>query len=120
MKLIRIKRSDQSSENPKLVLHQNSMINKHNYDGICKFCFEVAIFRHILYDGKNAIICTRCKQSVAFIKGHVIRDIILSHYTRYVLLIRNWRRLKNYLTGGLRPYPFGMKRSILKQLTFRE
>lgn len=99
-----------------IILHENSRFNKNTYDGICKFCYEVAIFRHVLFNGRNALMCTRCLNSVSMIRGHEIRNNILSHYTRYILLIRFFRRLKSYLTGGKRPYVFGFRKSLLKQL----
>ena len=53
----------------KIILHGNSKYNTQNYTGYCVMCLEKAAFRHVLFNGINSIICTRCNTAKPLHKG---------------------------------------------------
>jgi hypothetical protein len=52
-----------------ITLHGNSKYNKSNYTGTCVACLETATFRHVMFNGTNSIMCTRCLTAKPLRKG---------------------------------------------------
>lgn len=95
---------------PEIKLHQNSKYNKKNYRGYCFNCLEDALFRHVLFDGVNSIICTRCLIAKPLTKG--LEDVpymYSKNITGWQKVKRMGKRVGKFFTGDAHNKRFKIK-----------
>ena len=85
---------------PEITLHKNSKYNKANYGGYCAVCYEDALFRHVMYDGGNCIICTRCHTAKPLLpKKDELPYMYSATLTFKDKIVRLGIRIKAFFTG---------------------